>query len=310
MDPLEHAYYEAKFESAFLRAKGNSFQNFFDELMTRAHKGDYMPCRPWGKRGDRKNDGFLKSERRLFQVYAPNEMSEAVAIKKIRADFEGGKTHWGTHFDKWVFAHNAYDGLPPHIQTEILNLEKANPGIKIENWGLEELRCVFKKLDGADLQSWFGAAPSTATKTNLRFEDLRVVLETIALQELPDDQPVRDVPPRKIQANALSHSVARLLKEGMTKSVLVSDFFANWHDPTFGERVASTFRSKYVSLRDDTHPRLTPNEVFYELQSWAGGAERGSAEHELAVVTVLAYYFERCDIFEEPMEPIDNDLAV
>ena len=39
-----------------------------------------MACRPWGDRGDRKNDGFLKSERRL-QVYAPNEMSEAKAIE-------------------------------------------------------------------------------------------------------------------------------------------------------------------------------------------------------------------------------------
>ena len=30
--------------------------------------------------------------------------------------------------------------------------------------------------------------------------------------------------------------------------------------------------------------------------------ERGTPEHQLAVLTVLAYYFERCDIFEEPLE--------
>ena len=29
---------------------------------------------------------------------------------------------------------------------------------------------------------------------------------------------------------------------------------------------------------------------------------RGTPEHQLAVLTVLAYYFERCDIFEEPLE--------
>src|SRR5258708_2624744 len=131
MDPLKRAYYEAKFERAYLRAKGNGFQEFFNELMTRACKSDFLPCRPWGKRGDRKNDGFLKSQRRLFQVYAPNEMSERAAIKKIREDFNGAKKYWKIHFDHWSFVHNAYDGLPSHVHMEILELEKKNGGVKI-----------------------------------------------------------------------------------------------------------------------------------------------------------------------------------
>jgi len=45
---------------------------------------------------------------------------------------------------------------------------------------------------------------------------------------------------------------------------------------------------------------MPPNRVFLEIQDWAGGSERGNAEHQLAVLTVIAYYFERCDIFEEP----------
>lgn len=81
---LQQAFYEQKFENAFLRAKGDEFQTFFEKLMGLAYKADFMACRPWGKRGDRKNDGFLKSERRLFQVYAPNEMTEAKAVTKIQ----------------------------------------------------------------------------------------------------------------------------------------------------------------------------------------------------------------------------------
>jgi len=73
---LQQAYYELKFENAFHQAKGNAFQELFEKLMGLAYKADFMACRPWGNRGDRKNDGFLKSERRLFQVYAPNEMNE------------------------------------------------------------------------------------------------------------------------------------------------------------------------------------------------------------------------------------------
>ncbi len=105
MMDLSQAYYELKFEVAFLKAKGDAFQDFFERLMGFAYKADFMACRPWGKSGDRKNDGFLKSERRLFQVFAPNEMTEAKAVSKIQEDFEGAKGYWGTHFAH--VAHNA-----------------------------------------------------------------------------------------------------------------------------------------------------------------------------------------------------------
>ncbi len=293
---LQQAYYEQKFENAFLRAKGAAFQDFFEKLMGLAYKADFMACRPWGNRGDRKNDGFLKSEQRLFQVYAPNEMTEAKAITKIREDYEGAKVYWGKHFDKWVFVHNAVVGLPPHVQQVLLDFEKENPGITLEPWGLEELRVVFRHLTPEDMQSWFGDALTAETKARLGFKDLQVVLETLADRSAPSGQPVRDVPRGKIEANALSKSVAILLKEGMAKAPLVEDFFNQWHDATLGERTAKSFRAKYESLRES----LTPNQVFAKLQAWAGGVDRSTPEHELAVLSVMAYYFERCDIFEEP----------
>ena len=107
---------------------------------------------------------------------------------------------------------------------------------------------------------------------------------------------VKDVPTGKIEANALSEAVAQLLKEGMIKSTLVADFLSQWHDEMLGERLAEAFKVEYRRLRGDHGP----NQIFAELQSWAGGNHRGAPEHELAVLTVIAYYFERCDIFEEP----------
>ncbi|MCX7046660.1 MAG: hypothetical protein NTX50_14390 [Candidatus Sumerlaeota bacterium] len=296
MDLLEKAYYEAQFENAFLKARGNEFQSFFNELMGRAYKSDYMPCRPWGNRGDRKNDGFLKSDRRLFQVYAPNEMTEKEAIAKIDEDFEGAKNFWGRLFDKWAFVHNAYGGIPPHVQRKILDLEAANPGFKLEPWGLEELRTVFRKLERQDIESWLGYAPNSQTKVKMGFEDLRVVLETIGSKKPDSTLPVKQVPPKKIEANQLSDAIATLLKEGMTKASLVDDFFRKWHDPAFGERIAMAFREQYRILRETR----TPNEIFFEFQTWVGGSVRGIAEHEMAVLTAIAYYFESCDIFEEP----------
>lgn len=295
MDRLQQAYYEKIFINAFLRSKGDKFQTLFERLMGMAYKADFMACRPWGNQGDRKNDGFLKSERRLFQVYAPNEMKTAKAVAKITQDFEGAKVHWRTHFDKWVFVHNAPDGLPPHVQETLLDFEKANPGITLEPWGLEELLRIFRTLSQEDLESWFGFVPSEETKMQLGFGDLQTVLETIADRPAAPPTEVKAVPMGKIEANALSESVATLLKAGMAKAPLVKDFFAQWHDETLGERVAESFRAKYQSLRGQSRP----DEIFAELEMWAGGTQRRSPKHLLAVLAVLAYYFDSCDIFEE-----------
>lgn len=292
---LSDAYYEQKFEIEFLRAKGDAFQTFFERLMGLAYKADFMACRPWGAQGDRKNDGYLKSKRRLFQVYAPNEMDAAKAEAKITEDFAGAKEHWTRHFDSWVFVHNATDGLPPHVQQLLLDFEAANPGIQLQPWCLEELRLIFRELSHDDKASWFGPAPNEETKIRLGFADLEVVLARIAALPAPPMTDVKDVPAGKIEANALSEAVARLLKEGMIKSPLVADFLSQWHDETLGERLAEAFKAEYRRLRGDH----VPNQIFAELQSWAGGDHRGAPEHELAVITVIAYYFERCDIFEE-----------
>jgi len=250
---LQQAYYEQKFENAFCQAKGQGFQHFFEKLMALAYKTDFMACRPWGSRGDRKNDGFLRSERRLFQVYAPNVMKESKAISKIQEDFEGAKAYWGEYFDKWVFAHNAIDGLPPHIHEVLLEFEDASPGIKIETWGLEEFRLIFRRLSTEDLQSWFGLAPTDSTGAKLGFKDIQVVLERIGGQSSPLDQPIRDVPEGKIEANALSDSVATLLKAGMVRTQLVEQFYSQWHDVTLGERNAQSFRNEYELLQGKTH---------------------------------------------------------
>lgn len=293
---LRDAFYNLKFENAFLKAKGDEFQTFFEKLMSLAYKADFMPCRPWGKDGDRKNDGFLKSDRRLFQVYAPNEMESKKARTKITEDFEGAKVHWGKHFEKWTFVHNATEGLPPHVHDLILNFEKANPSIVLEPWGFEKLQEVFRLLSTDDLTSWFGFAPTEEANITLGFKDIQVVLESLAGKATPVGLTVKDVPPRKIEANDLSRDVTSLLKAGMTKTPLVSAFIDKWYDETLGERLAVAFREEYGRLRG----RMHSNRIFSELQIWVGGNSQGTAEHQMAVLAVLAYFFERCDIFEEP----------
>jgi hypothetical protein len=77
VEDLTTAYYEMKFHLTFLEAMGDAFQDFFSSIMELRYPGDFARVRPWGKFGDRKNDGYLRSQRKLFQCYAPRGLTLA-----------------------------------------------------------------------------------------------------------------------------------------------------------------------------------------------------------------------------------------
>ena len=155
MDRYQKLYYEKDFKIAFMEARGDAFQRFFETLMGKVYPADFIACRPWGNVGDEKNDGYLPSKRILFQVYAPNEMSANEAITKINEDFEGAKKHWEKYFDEWVFVHNTHDGrLSPQVIRRLEELKQENQEIEICPWGYEELLIEFRKLNITSLESW------------------------------------------------------------------------------------------------------------------------------------------------------------
>jgi hypothetical protein len=297
MDELSRAYYEVVFELGFIKKKGNEFQDFFAEIMEKSHPADFQRVRPWGTSGDRKNDGYLRSERNLFQVYAPNELSSSSAIDKIDEDFKGALPFWGQHFRNWTFVHNSRQGLGPDVLKKLLDLKKANPKIKIKHWGFEELRNKVFSLQDQEIEALLGPAPSRKDITKLAFEDLRIVLVGIGQQYPLVDSEIRPVPAGKLSANALSVNVEILIRTGMAKSDLVKRFFDDWHDPTLGDRVAERFKEEYTALKKNN---VLPDNIFSKLLVFAGGGERGTPTHEVAVLAVLAHLFEECDIFERP----------
>ncbi len=119
------------------------------------------------------------------------------------------------------------------------------------------------------------------------------------IDRTPSDAPVRDVPMGKIKANALSESIATLIKGGMSKAPLVEKFFAQWHDETLED---ASRRHSAPNTRDcaiyTRQTRFSPN--------FKHGRE-DETEGRLSMrwqSTVIAYYFESCDIYEAPKEVI------
>jgi len=294
MDELARAFYELKFELAFVRRKADEFQDFFSSLMEKRYAADFIRVRPWGNVGDRKNDGYLRTRRMLFQCYAPNELEAAKCVAKLNEDFAGALPHWQAHFDTWVFVHNSHEGLGPDVTKALLDLGIAHAPLVVTHWGFEELRQEAFQLADAELASLLGWAPTRPGMIALGMADLVPVLDQVARLAPVIDPDLRPVPADKLQRNMLSPAVESLLKAGMSRADLVRKYFKL--KPTLQDQIAESFRSRYAGLRATE----SPDTIFAELQRFAGGNLVPEPGTQNAVLAVLAFFFEECDIFERP----------
>lgn len=292
MDDIERAFRELQFKAAFLEKKGNEFQDWFATIMEKRFPGDFNRVRPWSKAGDRKNDGYVRSKRWLFQVYAPNQMSAKRTLAKIDEDYNGALPYWKQHFDKWIFMHNSKQGLGPDVAAKLLELHAAGPPAVV-SWGFEELRHIVFELAPAELASLFGPAPGRRDMVNLGLDSLSPVLDHIAAMEPKPVPDLRPPPADKIDRNMLSEGVAVLLRAGMSRVDLVRQFFTV--QPGRKDEIAESFRLRYDKVRSDG---LTPDEIFTDLQRHATGDGVPLPSRQSAALAVLAFFFEECDIFE------------
>ena len=264
--------------------------------MERRYRADFQKVIPYGPRGDLKCDGYHGSLKRVYQVYAPDKMNERDAIKKIETDFNGAVQHWKEKLQAWVFVHNQWRGIPAGALQTLLGIDGKN-GIGVMRWCEPELSDEFFGLNTDDQEFILGPAPSELTVRRVQLPDLVPVIGAIAQQDSPPPEEIREVPAGKLEANALSENVRLLLIIGARKSKLVSKLFASWHDPELGDRIARAFRSRYEELRSQS---AAADEIFHELWKFAGGGTQQGIEKEAAVLAVLAFLFEECEIFEAP----------
>lgn len=298
MDQITRSHYELTYEVNFLKQKGNSFQDFFYNIMELRYPCDFNSVRTWGNQGDQKCDGYLTTQGTIFQVYAPNEMEATKAIKKIDEDFHGAKEHWKERMKSWIFIHNSAIGLSAEVLKKIIDLRTANPTIQIKTWGSSELHDIVFSLDPEQMLRLFGPAPTNATMNNLGYDEIQTVLKEVIIGEPNDDADLTPVSVEKLHFNEISTDVENLIRGGMRKSYLVQQYFEQCYDPGFGEKNATAFKKRYLDLKS---AGLSPNLIFKQLQEFVGGSCRRGPESESAILAVLAYFFEQCDIYERPV---------
>lgn len=288
-----HPWYALRFQLSFRTKHATEFQDFIAEVFEHRFGGDFFKIKPYGKQGDKKCDGIVKPLRKLLQVYAPQQMKSAETIAKINEDFPGAVKHWDKLFDEWIFVHNQGNGLPPDVAKHLIAMDGKYKK-KINQWSEPNIQALVEELSPASMQTVFGTLPDFRNLARVTAEDISVVVTTVA-QQPPITEPISTVPSDKLEANALSTDAKELVWAGTQKSRNVGELFERWHDPELGDRVAAAFRNRYAELKN---AGKSPDEVFQELWSFAGGGKYLLPSRELATLALLAFLFEQCDIFE------------
>lgn len=131
-------------------SEGKAFEDLFIKIMQYANI-NFIPVKPHGSDGDRKNDGFDPSKGIYFQVYAPEDVRKnpCKAIKKLHEDFEGLQLYWSHHvpIKEFFFVINdKYKGVYPRIHTQLNKIKKQHNLIKCEPFLAQHLEATLFSL--------------------------------------------------------------------------------------------------------------------------------------------------------------------
>jgi hypothetical protein len=130
---------------------------------------------------------------------------------------------------------------------------------------------------------------------HITFSELDVIAKHIVsnVAEVTDISAIH--PKEKIKKNELSERVENLIIRGLAQVELVKEYVDKNPDSEFGERLKQGFIERYNKLKNEG---LSGDDLFDSL--FENICQKcGDFGFRAAALTVLSYYFEKCDIFEK-----------
>ena len=291
-----------EFDRQFGSHFGDGFQDWFMKLARHLHpSGDVQSVRL--TQGDGQLDIVVLSQQTAFQCYGPQTFKPSEAAAKIMTDFAGAYEFLEGRLKKWVFVHNHRTGSLDKLSIKALNDLIAECGergeaIEILAWGKEELwEALEAGVSHHGLRELFGSPDPV----HVDFACLEELLFSMERADYPDDvAPVSQPGENKLEFNALGAAYRKEIRQGRTGLRTIDAYFASraGSDPEFAERLAQRFRNRYSLLSQ--HPALSPDEIYENLRLDAGWRASPDVKREMATRIILAYFFDTCDIFENP----------
>ena len=298
-------------------AKGLAFQHLFERIMQYSFS-DFTPIRPYGNEGDRKNDGYIPSEGRFFQVYAPENPSAGgtavAAAQKASRDFALLKAYWDdvTPVRMYQFVFNdEYRGSPPPLEMALANIRNTYI-VAASAFLAKDLEALALSLAEDELVDVIGTPiPEPGVLRTVDFTVLReVIVHVLKEPTLYSPSVLLRAPDfdDKIRFNGLSVRLASLLTVGSYQSEAVTDYFSK--NSTFArQELRDRLNSMYTTTREEVaalgySDTEIGDFVFFKLldlmtATYPAATDQKKLAQDAAIV-IIAYYFEACDIFEEP----------
>src|SRR5205807_180489 len=99
----------------------------------------FMQIRPYGNIGDRKCDGLFVAEKKVFQVYSPDDMKLAELKAKIEDDLRLAAEHWREQMELWTFVYNARRGVAPDVPAVLAAQRVLYPQLTLDHLSSDAL---------------------------------------------------------------------------------------------------------------------------------------------------------------------------
>jgi hypothetical protein len=279
-------------------ADGQKFEELFTNIMRYA-ESEFKQIKPYGRTGDKKNDGYIKSKGIYFQVYGPEDIKKTIAYakKKLSDDLAGLIKEWGSINEFYFIINDKYNGVPPELEIETNNQitkNKLKGGIK----GAAYLENLLFSLADDQILTIVGSIPDPSKIKSLNYSILNEVIEYMMgislVETVSSDISVPDWD-KKIAFNGLSSAVARLLNNGSIQIAILDKYLMNQ-----GNFLADSLRNKINTIYVSEKEHFTGDQLFWQVVNTASPREEQT--YQSTVIVIMAKYFEACDIFERPQE--------
>ncbi len=292
------------FINRILVSDGQTYEDFFVEVMTK-HNPNFEPIKPQGRMGDKKNDGFDKTTGTYYQVYAPEDLTkrENKTLSKLEEDFDGLYKNWNYISPLKTFRYvlnDKYKGAFPSVHEALSKLESKYK-VDCKTFLNKDLENIFWEISDNKITSIIGFLPVADLISNIDFTALREVVEFIMKIEIDfrkESRPINLDFHDKIMFNNLSESPATLLKVGSYQKGNVDEYFQLKSDFT-KEDLRQRFVELYNDGRNSIQDEEGKNDAIFFYIMYNSSPQRTKSIYD-AVIVLMAYYFEYCDIFEPP----------
>jgi hypothetical protein len=285
------------FENKIRRSDGNAFEDLFTQVMSYAEP-EFEQISPWGNIGDRKNDGFIRSKGIFYQVFAPKDIKKSYpdAISKLKRDFTGLAKHWSPINEFYFVINDKYYGVNADANKTIADIVKNNSLDKGKILTAKDIERIVFDLPDELILKIVGFLPSWEHISSLNFSVVNQVIGYIMKLPIKPSLGYIKYPDwnEKIIFNNISKETKQNLDTASFNLGALNEFLAN---ESF---LAEELQKKLIGLYEDLKPSYNGDSLFWEIAYKC--MPRNEQVYLTPILTIMAKYFESCDIFEEPLK--------